>query len=124
MQTTHRQTVVGECERFDVPRDAPKTPSTDVAARLGANLRRERRRAGLSQDELAQRADLHRTAVGLLERGGRVARADTLIQLAGAMSISPAAFFDGIYWIPSARGEGGAFSFGPESRRPSEVGEG
>jgi DNA-binding XRE family transcriptional regulator len=121
MQTTHRQTVVGECERFDVPRNDPKPPSADVAARLGENLRRERRRAGLSQDELAQRADLHRTAVGLLERGGRVARADTLIQLAGAMSISPAAFFDGIYWIPSAHGRGGAFSFGSESRRPADA---
>jgi transcriptional regulator with XRE-family HTH domain len=121
MQTTHRQTVVGDCELFDVPRDDRKPPSADVAARLGENLRRERRRAGLSQDELAQRADLHRTAVGLLERGGRVARADTLIQLAGAMSISPAAFFEGIYWIPNARSKGGAFSFGSESRRSGEA---
>lgn len=81
----------------------------------GENLRRERRRAGLSQDELARRADLHRTAIGLLEQGKRIARADTLIQLAGALSISPAAFFDGVYWTPDARG-GGAFGFQPPSR--------
>ena len=118
MQTTHRQTVVGDCKFLDVPQSDPRPHSADVAARLGGNLRRERHRAGLSQDELAHRADLHRTAVGLLERGERVARADTLIQLAGAMSISPAAFFDGIYWVPNARDEGGAFSFGSGSGRP------
>jgi transcriptional regulator with XRE-family HTH domain len=121
MQTTHRQTVVRNCQLLDVPQPDRRALSADVALRLGENLRRERRRAGLSQDELARRADLHRTAVGLLERGGRVARADTLIQLAGAMSISPAAFFDGIYWIPNERRNGGAFSFGSESRRPAET---
>jgi transcriptional regulator with XRE-family HTH domain len=110
MQTIHRQTVVGNCERSAVPRGDRKAPSEDVAARLGENLRRERRRAGLSQDELARRADLHRTAIGLLEQGKRVARADTLIQLAGALSISPDAFFDGVYWTPDER-EGGAFGF-------------
>lgn len=75
---------------------------------------RERRRAGLSQDELARRADLHRTAVGLLEGGKRIARADTLIQLAGALDVSPAAFFDGVYWTPDER-TGGAFGVGPDS---------
>jgi transcriptional regulator with XRE-family HTH domain len=110
MQTTHRQTIVGECERSAVARADRKVPSEDVAARLGENLRRERRRAGLSQDELARRADLHRTAIGLLEQGKRMARADTLIQLAGALAISPAAFFDGVYWTPDER-EGGAFGF-------------
>jgi transcriptional regulator with XRE-family HTH domain len=90
-------------------------PSEDVAARIGANLRRERRRAGMTQEELAARAGLHRTAIGLLEQGHRVARADTLVQLAGALSISPAAFFDGIYWTPDGRG-GGAFGFAPSTR--------
>jgi transcriptional regulator with XRE-family HTH domain len=115
MQTIHRQTIVGECDRSAVARNSRKAPSEDVAARLGENLRRERRRAGLSQDELARRADLHRTAIGLLEQGKRVARADTLIQLAGALSISPAAFFDGVYWTPDER-EGGAFGFDSPNR--------
>jgi transcriptional regulator with XRE-family HTH domain len=110
MQTTHRQTVVGNCERSAVPSHDRKAPSEDVAVRLGENLRRERRRAGLSQDELARRADLHRTAIGLLEQGKRMARADTLIQLAGALTISPATFFDGVYWTPDER-DGGAFGF-------------
>jgi transcriptional regulator with XRE-family HTH domain len=98
-----------------VPRNDRKVPSEEVAVRLGENLRRERRRAGLSQVELARRAELHRTAIGLLEQGKRVARADTLIQLAGALAISPAAFFDGVYWTPDERA-GGTFGFDSPTR--------
>lgn len=87
-----------------------------MAVRIGANLRRERRRAGMTQEELANRAALHRTAIGLLEGGRRMARADTLLQLAGALSISPAAFFHGIYWTPGEH-EGGAFGFETLARR-------
>src|ERR1700759_778185 len=80
--------------------DDRKSRSREVAARLGENLRRARRRAGLSQEQVAVRASLHRTEIGLLERGGRVARVDTLIQLAGAMSVPPAELIDGIAWTP------------------------
>jgi transcriptional regulator with XRE-family HTH domain len=69
----------------------------------------------MTQEELAVRAALHRTAIGLLEQGRRVARADTLLQLAGALSVPPTAFLDGIYWTPDGRG-GGAFGFESASR--------
>ena len=52
---------------------------------LRENLARCRNRADLSQEELGVRASLHRTEIGLLERGMRVARIDTLIKLAGAL---------------------------------------
>jgi transcriptional regulator with XRE-family HTH domain len=52
----------------------------------------------LSQEETAVRASLHRTAVGQLERGERVARADTIAKLAGALQIDPGDLFDGIVW--------------------------
>lgn len=52
------------------------------AGRFGANLLYCRERANLSQEELGMRAELHRTAVGQLERGDRVARTDTLVKLA------------------------------------------
>lgn len=51
-----------------------------VAGRLGENLHRVRRREGLSQERLAVRASLHRTEIGLLEKGERVCRIDTLIR--------------------------------------------
>jgi len=71
-----------------------------VADQFGANLRYCRRRAGLSQEGLAVRASLHRTAVGQLERGERVARADTVVKLAGSLGIPPGELFDGLGWDP------------------------
>jgi transcriptional regulator with XRE-family HTH domain len=69
-----------------------------VAQQFGDNLRRCRRRTGLSQEETAVRASLHRTAVGQLERGERVARVDTLIKLAGSLDASPAELLAGLAW--------------------------
>ncbi len=54
----------------------------DVAARFGDNLVRVRKRSGLSQDDLAVRASVHRTEISQLERGLRIARIDTLVKLA------------------------------------------
>jgi transcriptional regulator with XRE-family HTH domain len=61
---------------------------------------RLRKAAGLSQEEAAVRASLHRTAVGQLERGERVARADTIAKLAGVLGVDPGDLFDGIAWEP------------------------
>ena len=41
----------------------------DLAYRFGKNLARCRRRAGFSQEELSFMASLHRTEIGMLERG-------------------------------------------------------
>ena len=46
------------------------------------------------------RASLHRTAVGQLERGERVARVDTLIKLAGSLGLPPGELLDGMSWEP------------------------
>jgi len=72
----------------------------NVAARFGENLVRCRLEADLSQEELAHNASLHRTEVGLLERGARVPRIDTLIKLAGALSVHPSELIAGIDWAP------------------------
>lgn len=90
-----------------------------VAERFGENLRRMRRREDLSQERLAKRASLHRTAIGLLEHGERVCRIDTLIKLSGAMAVPPGELLDGIDWVPGPEPDG-AFSFGssPISPRP------
>jgi transcriptional regulator with XRE-family HTH domain len=77
-----------------------KNAKVGIAASFGSNLSRCRRRAGLSQEELAVRASLHRTAVGQLERGERVARVDTLIKLAGSLGIPPAELLEGMGWQP------------------------
>lgn len=78
------------------------TPHTSgpVAERFAGNLLRARESAGLSQEELAFRAALHRTEIGLLERGVRMPRIDTLAKLAGALDVEPVALLAGIAWDP------------------------
>src|SRR5688500_16833308 len=54
-------------------------------------LRRARRAAGLSQEELAERAGLSARAISALERGvNRAPRRDTLDMLADALGLDPA----------------------------------
>jgi transcriptional regulator with XRE-family HTH domain len=66
--------------------------------RFAANLRRVRTKAGVSQEELARRCDLHRTEVSLLERAGREPRLGTITKLAGSLGTTPAVLCEGITW--------------------------
>jgi transcriptional regulator with XRE-family HTH domain len=71
-----------------------------IQERFGKNLRRARRKAGMSQEEAAVRASTHRTEVGLLERGERMPRIDTAIKMAGAVGVPLADLVEGIVWTP------------------------
>jgi len=77
----------------------------NVGQSFGANLVAARKRAGLSQEALGFRASLHRTEVGLLERGATVPRIDTLIKLASALNLPPGDLLEGIGWEPGEVGE-------------------
>jgi len=81
-----------------------------VRERFAANLRRVRRRSGLSQEALAARAELHRTQIGLLERGARMPRIDTVIKLAVALDCNPADLIAGIEWRPAQVGDPGGYA--------------
>ena len=83
----------------------------EIAVRFGENLLRARRLACLSQEQVAQRASLHRTAIGMLEHGERVPRIDTLVKLMAAVEASAADLLDGIAWVP-AQHRGGDFAVG------------
>jgi transcriptional regulator with XRE-family HTH domain len=72
--------------------------SYGVALQFGANLVRCRKRAGISQEEFGFRASLHRTEIGMLERGVRLPRIDTLIKLAGSIEAPPSQLLEGIEW--------------------------
>lgn len=74
--------------------------SIDIAARFGDNLARVRKRADLSQEELAVRASLHRTEISQLERGLRVARVDTFVKLIGSLEITADELLAGLDWSP------------------------
>lgn len=67
---------------------------------IGKRIRHFRKQAGLSQEEAGIRASLHRTEIGLLERGERLPRVDTLIKVAGALGVSAGELLEGITWEP------------------------
>ena len=75
----------------------------DKRDRFAANLRQARETAGVSQEELAERIEVHRTEISLLERGGREPRLGTLVKLAMALGTTPEALCRGIAWDPQAR---------------------
>ena len=76
------------------------------AVRFGRNLARAREAAGHSQETVADLAELHRTAVGQLERGERIPRADTVVKLAGALRVGPEVLLAGLSWVPPKIGFG------------------
>ena len=71
--------------------------------RFSANLRRAREAAGISQEELADRCEIHRTEVSLLERGGREPRLGTMVKLATALGTTPEDLCAGIAWDTKKR---------------------
>jgi len=94
-----------------------------LSRRFGQNLRRVRKRAGVSQEELGFRSGLHRTEVGLLERGARVPRIDTLLKLATGLDVridSP--LLEGIVWeAGTTTTTPGAFAFSTPSEQHAEA---
>ena len=59
---------------------------------VARNLRRLRQAKGLSQEELAARAEINRNYVSLLEREENAASVDMLEKLADVLGVDPAAF--------------------------------
>jgi CheY-like chemotaxis protein len=65
----------------------------DVKKPFGTSVRAWRSRLGISQEELAGRAGLHRTYVCDIERGARNVSLESIQKLARALEISVAALF-------------------------------
>lgn len=79
----------------------PKARDQAFAWQFDLNLLRHREALGISQEELGFLAQLHRTAVGQLERGERTARTDTLVRLCGSLQVGPDALLAGLCWRPT-----------------------
>ena len=62
----------------------------DIRRRFGANLRRSRLAAGLSQEAVAERMDVDRAHVSSMERGQQNVTLMTLGFVAQALKIDPA----------------------------------
>lgn len=81
-----------------------------VAERLALNLKQAREAIGLSQEEIAWRAQIHWTSVSLLENGHQVPRLLTLVKLASACDATPNDLLAGIEWTPPPMGNFGGLS--------------
>lgn len=102
-------------------RDPEEPAGAEVAWRFGENLRRLRKGAGISQEELGYRCSLHRTEIGLLERGARVPRIDTLIKIAAGLGVRvDCELLDGIGWSPAAT-QVGCFTIASSTQSGGQV---
>ena len=61
----------------------------DIRRRVGRNLRRLRDERGLSQEELAFEAELHRTYISGVERGVRNPTIEVLAKIAVGLGVQP-----------------------------------
>ena len=65
----------------------------DLRKRFGALVAANRRRRGLTQQELAERAEISADMLGQVERGLTGARFTTIERLAAALGVDPAELF-------------------------------
>jgi transcriptional regulator with XRE-family HTH domain len=70
--------------------------SDPILTKFGEQVRTFRKVAGLSQEELADQADMHRTYISGIERGERNISLLNLVRLANALKISLSQLMEGL----------------------------
>ena len=68
----------------------------DPRVQLGKDVRQRRNSLGLSQEALAERAGLHWTYIGGIERGERNVSLINIVRIARALEVTPAKLMAGI----------------------------
>ena len=63
---------------------------------FGANVRVKRGSLGISQEELAELAGLHRTYIGSVERGERNVSLKNIVRIAAALGVSASRLLEGV----------------------------
>jgi CheY-like chemotaxis protein len=89
---------------------------SQVTSRFGASIRNLRYRLGISQETLAERADLHRTYIAGIEGGMRNVTLKSIDKLARALQVSTATLF-----LNAGKSNGPAESSGGESAAGQRV---
>jgi transcriptional regulator with XRE-family HTH domain len=65
-----------------------KISSMTTRQRFGQKVREERLKQGLSQEQLAERAGLHRTYIGMVERAEKNVTLETIERIANALGVT------------------------------------
>ena len=77
--------------------DFPKQKVSELVLReLGNRVRKLRGERRFSQERFAELCGLHRTAMGLIERGKSAARLDTLLMISQALGVPVSRLLSGI----------------------------
>jgi transcriptional regulator with XRE-family HTH domain len=66
----------------------------EILIKFGNKVRERRTALGLSQEELANRAGVHRTYIGMIERAEKNITLENIEKIAKALKISIADFFN------------------------------
>ncbi len=88
--------VVQKGNLAEMPPRSLDRPNTQLLIEFGNRLRAVRKTAGLSQEALADRAGLHRTYVGHVERGESNLTLTSIITLCEALEADPADLVSGL----------------------------
>lgn len=70
--------------------------SSRILIRFGQRVREERLKRNLSQEELAERAGVHRTYIGMIERAEKNITLINIERIAAALGLSINELFKGI----------------------------
>ena len=68
----------------------------EILVALATRIRSERERHGVPQEHFAEDCGLHRTAIGLLERGKSIPRLDTLLLVSQGVGLTVSELLRGI----------------------------
>lgn len=71
-----------------------------VKERFSANLRRIRRRSGITQEELAALVEMDRGQISNFENAKRMPRLDSLVKLMSALDCHADELVEGMAWKP------------------------
>ncbi len=72
-----------------MPRPTQRPHEKELLLRFGRGIRRLRERQGQSQEDFAELVDVHRTYVGMLERGEKSPTLGTVTAWAKAFGLRP-----------------------------------
>lgn len=65
----------------------------DILVKFGQKVRNERTKLGLSQEELASRAKVHRTYIGMIERAEKNITIENIQKVCNALNLKMGNFF-------------------------------
>jgi transcriptional regulator with XRE-family HTH domain len=68
----------------------------EIVERFADNLRAERQARGMTQEALADAAELHRTHISLLEKAKRDPKLSTIVKLAHGLGTTPIQLLRGV----------------------------